>query len=250
MAYNKALFILVAACLCGAAARIHAQTPVMIHSHNDYEQPVPLWNALKYHADFIEADIFPVNGQLLVAHSADELKAAPTLEKLYLQPLQQLLEDKDTALIFHRYGRFSLFIDIKESSAEALPLLYQLMKQYPAILQAGIKIVISGDRGHISEWKDAPPYILFDGRPTETYDSATLRRVAMISDSYLNHRGKDASGNSNIVGFVRYADSLGKPARLWGTLDGPEIWQTLTGLGIKILNTDKIEELRKIFPYQ
>ncbi len=244
MAYKTAALGLAAALFLSFSA----EAQIKIHSHNDYEQPVPLWNALKYRADFIEADVFPVDQELLVAHSADELKTAPTLEKLYLQPLQQLLHGKDTALVFQQYGRFSLFIDIKEGSISALPMLYRLVNRYPAIVQAGIKIVISGDRGSISEWKNAPPYILFDGRPTETYDSAALRRVAMISDSYLNHRGRDASGNSNIVGLVQYANSLGKPARLWGTLDGPEIWQALARLGITVLNTDKIEELRKVFP--
>jgi len=229
---------------------VPTEAQIKVQSHNDYEQQLPLWNALRYRADFIEADVFAIKGKLLVAHAAEELARAPTLAELYLRPIEKLLKGKDTAQVFRQYGRFSLFIDIKENSAVALPMLYRLMEKYPAILKAGIQIVISGDRGHISEWKNAPPYIQFDGRPTEQYDSATLQRVAMISDSYLNHRGRDAAGNSNIVNFVRHADELGKPARLWATLDDPEIWKALVSLGIKILNTDKIEELRKAFPYE
>ena len=35
----------------------------------------------------VEADIHLVNGELLVAHDRDEVKAGRTLEKLYLEPL-------------------------------------------------------------------------------------------------------------------------------------------------------------------
>lgn len=250
MICKTALFVFLAAAGCFFSAPVHAQTQsrVMVHSHNDYQQPIPLWNALRHRADFIEIDVFPVNGQLLVAHSRDELKTAPSLESLYLQPLQRLLLDKDTSVVFGKYGRFSLFIDIKEGPTLVFPLLYQLMQQYPAISQAGIKIVISGDRGPISAWRNAPPYICFDGRPTENYDSITLPRVAMISDSYRNHRGRSASGDPDVAGFVRHANRLGKPARLWGAPDEPEKWQWLVTQGVTILNTDTIELLRKMFP--
>ena len=46
-----------------------AQTPLQrAHSHNDYEQKRPLFEALARGICSVEADIWLVNGKLLVAH--------------------------------------------------------------------------------------------------------------------------------------------------------------------------------------
>ena len=47
---------------------------MLIHSHNDYAQKRPFWGAYEAGADSIEADVFLVDGELLVAHSRNESK--------------------------------------------------------------------------------------------------------------------------------------------------------------------------------
>ena len=59
-----------------------------VHSHNDYAQKRPFWGAYEAGADSIEADVFLVDGELLVAHSRKELKKENTLRRLYLEPLR------------------------------------------------------------------------------------------------------------------------------------------------------------------
>src|SRR5262245_17162471 len=54
-----------------------------LHAHNDYEHPRPLLDALDHGFCSIEADIFLVDGQLLVAHDRTSLSPERTLEKLY-----------------------------------------------------------------------------------------------------------------------------------------------------------------------
>src|SRR3712207_1609989 len=56
-------------------------------AHNHYEHPRPLLDALDHRFGSVEADIFLVGDQLLVAHDATELDPARTLESLYLDPL-------------------------------------------------------------------------------------------------------------------------------------------------------------------
>src|SRR5687768_13787 len=46
---------------------------VLIHSHNDYEKPEPLFAALREKAFAIEADVYLVNGQLAVAHDRKDI---------------------------------------------------------------------------------------------------------------------------------------------------------------------------------
>ena len=57
------------------------------HAHNDYEHPRPLLDALDHRFGSVEADIFLVGDQLLVAHDPADLDPTRTLESLYLDPL-------------------------------------------------------------------------------------------------------------------------------------------------------------------
>ena len=58
------------------------------HAHNDYYHQRPLLDALSHGFCSVEADIFLVDGKLLVGHSRSELKPNNTLERLYLDPLR------------------------------------------------------------------------------------------------------------------------------------------------------------------
>ena len=60
---------------------------VNAHAHNDYLHPRPLLDALEQGFGSVEADVFLVDGKLLVAHSILEIRHERTLEDLYLKPL-------------------------------------------------------------------------------------------------------------------------------------------------------------------
>ncbi|MCZ9341415.1 hypothetical protein NGM37_27000, partial [Streptomyces sp. TRM76130] len=49
------------------------------HAHNDYEHPRPLLDALDHRFGSVEADVYLVDGQLLIAHDAVDLDPARTL---------------------------------------------------------------------------------------------------------------------------------------------------------------------------
>src|SRR5256885_4523438 len=57
---------------------------VHAHAHNDYEHPRPLLDALDCGFLSVEADVFLVNGQLLVAHDREKTSPQRTLQSLYL----------------------------------------------------------------------------------------------------------------------------------------------------------------------
>ena len=115
-----------------------------------------------------------------------------------------------------------------------------------SVNQKAVQLVISGDRGPSSKWTTYPPYIFFDGRPTEIYDSATLQRVAFISDSYLRYISPRDS-TSRIEQLVKKVHDMGKLLRLWASPDDPGSWKLQQQLGIDIINTDKVEECRNYF---
>ncbi|KAK9475386.1 altered inheritance of mitochondria protein 6 [Dipodascopsis tothii] len=62
-----------------------------IHSHNDYWRDIPLYTALSYGVQSVEADVWLYNGTLFVGHHEAALTSARTFASLYIDPLVDLL---------------------------------------------------------------------------------------------------------------------------------------------------------------
>ncbi len=77
------LWLMIAGCPVASAA----QPLIQAHAHNDYHHPRPLLDALDHGFCSVEADVFLVDGQLLVGHTTLELKPQRTLQALYLDPI-------------------------------------------------------------------------------------------------------------------------------------------------------------------
>src|SRR6187431_2954194 len=86
------------------------------HAHNDYEHKRPLLDALDCGFCSVEADIWLVKGELLVAHTPLDLDTARTLEKLYLDPLCELAKARKGAI--QPGTTFYLMIDVKTEAKE------------------------------------------------------------------------------------------------------------------------------------
>lgn len=88
--------------------------PRRFHAHNDYLHTVPLFDALSYGAGSVEADVWLVDGELLVSgvcvyrfiwglmaapqvgHTRNALNPEKTLAALYLNPIMALIEAANT----------------------------------------------------------------------------------------------------------------------------------------------------------
>ena len=66
---------------------IHNAHPVPVHSHNDENRRIPLFEALGSGCVSVEADVHFEKGDLLVGHSAHGLRKEASLRTLYLNPL-------------------------------------------------------------------------------------------------------------------------------------------------------------------
>jgi alkaline phosphatase len=240
----RGLFVLAAVLLL----MYNAIGQVKIHAHNDYEKSHPLTNALANQAYSIEADVFLQDGKLLVAHSKKEVSTVKTLDGLYIKPIIALFKKNKSKVSRDSSYRFSLMIDVKEGGGDAIRQLVKSIKPYQRYFDRqlnrnAVQIVISGDRGSSREWKKYPRYIFFDGRPNENYDDATLKKVAVISDSYAPY----AENKDKLKLVVEQAHQLGKPFRFWGTPDNEFSWNYFNEAGIDIINTDKPESCRNFF---
>ena len=240
------LFVLL---FCGS---IISGQDILIHSHNDYQQAEPLINALRNKVYSIEADIYLVNDTLKVAHDKRELPTAPSLSDLYIQPIVKLFKlNQGHISSDHNYAPI-LMIDIKDNGEAALTALTKMLSQYPSVFDRlvnskAVQVVISGDRGDRSKWTSWPSFILFDGRMSEQYTKEQLERVAFVSDSYLNYAKQTDSTESLIKQLAVKTHQMKKLLRLWAIPDNKSSWQHLRGLGVDIINTDKVAECRKYF---
>lgn len=223
-----------------------------IHAHNDYDNVRPLWNALENKINSIEADVVLARGSLIVTHSENETRRKKSLSVLYLDPIIALFEKNIGQISTDKDYKIALMIDIKKDSKEVLQELIRLVEPFRKVFDRSVnpmavQIIISGDRGPSSEWKNYPSYIYFDGRPTEQYDKDALDKIALISDNYFNYlKFRNNSGDSALItAVIQKAHALQKPFRFWGAPDTENVWQLLKNCGIDIINTDKLEECRR-----
>ena len=223
-----------------------------IHAHNDYAQPWPFVGAYEQRADFIEADVWLLNGQLVVSHDTARV-GAPTLDSLYLKPIAELFSRYTDKVSSARDYTFSLVIDVKNGPAEVLPKLITALQTRLTCFNRSanakaVQVIISGNRPRIETYLDYPLLFQFDGRPSEVYDDETLKRVALISDNFRSYSRWDGTGDlpdldrEKLKRVIKRAHNDNKPIRFWAIPDTPNAWKQLKKIGVDIINTDKVAE--------
>src|SRR5918998_387490 len=66
-----------------------------VFAHNDYAGDKPFHTAYDLRVGYIEVDVFLLDGDLMVAHQRNEIRAGRTLEELYLHPLTKQVVAND-----------------------------------------------------------------------------------------------------------------------------------------------------------
>ena len=99
------------------------------HAHNDYAHRRPLLDALAHGFTSVEADVFLVDGKLLVAHTAAELKPDRTLESLYLDPLRARVR-ANGGRVYRDGPPFWLLIDVKTEANATYAALHDVLAKY------------------------------------------------------------------------------------------------------------------------
>ena len=159
-----------------------------IFAHNDYEKPIPLMAAYNAQVGFIEADVLLQGHDLLVAHSANEIQKDKTLESLYLNPLNDLIEKNGGSAYPDKEKTLTLMIDLKTEAVATLNVLVFKLKKYPLLTSCKtLTITISGNTPMPALWKNYPGFIYFDGRPYITYTTEQQKRIRLVSASFQSY---------------------------------------------------------------
>lgn len=220
------------------------------HSHNDYEQPIPFWTAYKAQFGSIEADIFLVDGKLMVAHDRKELARGRTLEDFYIRPLAAEVDKHHGHPYADSTRRLQMLIDVKADSTAVLHALVALLRKYPGLTKTPLLTwVISGNRPDPSLYTTYPSFIAFDGILLHRYPAAALSRIVMMSDDLKDYTQWDGAGSipaadrRRLVAAIAWSHALHLPVRFWDAPDFPHAWDQLMKLRVDFINTDHIRQL-------
>jgi hypothetical protein len=247
---------------CGA---VLAEKPLpTAHAHNDYWHERPLVDALDRGFSSVEADIFVVEGKLLVGHARGELKPERTLETLYLEPLAR--RAKENAGPVHEGGeRFFLLVDIKSDAQAALAHLDKVFPQYADMLtvvdngkvkQRAVTVVISGNRPIAELERATLRYAGIDGRLSDLDSQRPSHLMPMISDNWTSHfrwRGDGempAEERRKLREIVEKVHAAGRIVRFWGTPENEAVWRELRAAGVDLIGTDRLDRLATFLRHQ
>ena len=178
--------------------RLAAAEPVPLihtHAHNDYEHTRPLFDALDQGFCSVEADIWLVNGQLLVAHSRDKVKPDRTLQALYLDPLRQRVK-KNGGRVYPNGPEITLLIDLKSSWTNIYPVLRTTLEKYADVLTTyrdgvkqtnAINVILSGNHANEMFAGEATRLASSDGVPPDLDSAAPATLVPWISADWKRY---------------------------------------------------------------
>lgn len=246
--------------LCaGALVRAQPVPLTRVHAHNDYEHPHPLFDALEHGFCSIEADIYLVNGQLLVAHERRQVKPERTLQALYLDPLRARVK-ANGGRVYPHGPEVVLLIDLKVDWRQIYPVLRGVLRQYADMLvtfEGGVKkpnailAIITGNRSKTMFDGESVRYAALDGELADLDGNKNADVIPWISGSWYRTFTWRGAGQmpenerAKLKGIVARAHQQGRKVRFWGSPDQPVFWQELLDDDVDLINTDDLAGAQK-----
>lgn len=238
---------------------------VRAHAHNDYEHSRPLFDALEHGFTSVEADVWLVDGELLVAHDKDKVRADRTLKSLYLDPLMDKVQENDGAVYKNYEHEFILWIDIKSEDEATYRAIDEQLREYNRMLTkfvpSGVKpgaitVYISGNRPRTFMENQTVRYAAYDGRMSDLGSGASSEFIPVISDNWTKHFTWLGVGpmpqaeREKLNSIVLTAHANDQKVRFWATpdLSSPAreaLWKELLKAGVDFTNTDDLAGLEE-----
>ncbi len=231
------------------------------HAHNDYEHTRPLLDALDQGFCSVEADVWLVDGKLLVSHDLRDARPDHTLERLYLNPLRDRIR-LHGGRVYPNGPSVTLLIDAKSEATNTHRAITAALAGYRSILttfRAGrtetnaVTVIISGNRARALMEAEPERWAGYDGRLA---DLESLERkpqpalIPLVSDNWRLHftwKGTDGplpdDERAKLRALVERTHRAGARIRFWGMPDSPVVWKTLAEAGVDLINTDQLADL-------
>jgi hypothetical protein len=261
---NRLKLGILVAVACGAvcSGQARGQSPLdHAHAHNDYEHARPLMDALDRGFGSIEADVYLVDGALLVAHERDSVRADRTLEGLYLGPLRSWIAAR-SGHVYDGRPPLTLLIDVKSDADSTWAVLEPMLRRYDDIVTSWhgdsvaarpVVAVISGERPRKTLAAQRDRWAALDGRlgdldARHPVSAAVMPLVSDDWDEITKWRGRgDPPGSvrERVAKAVAKAHAQGRRLRFWNTPDLPAVWRLLLDSGVDLIGADDLDALRR-----
>ena len=150
-------------------------------------------------------------------------------------------------------------IDIKTEAIATEQVLKKQLEAYPDIIsemeqgsyhKRTVTVFLSGNRTVKPSTPFEVNYAGIDGRPSHLGLGFSAERMPVISTNYkrvLNWRGGKPIPKEELQklkALVNEAHAEGKKVRLWASPERIDVWEVLYDVGVDLINTDKLEELK------
>ena len=229
------------------------------HAHNDYWHERPLLDALEHGFCSVEADVFLVEGKLLVGHAKNELDPKKSLAALYLDPLKKRIM-ANNGRVFQGVDRFYLLVDVKSDAEATYGALHHLLTTYKDMLSfvedghvhpGAVTVVVSGNRAQETIRGQRTRFVGIDGRPADLDRDEPTHVMPWISENWNSQFHWTGEGpmpaeeRSKLRAYVAKAHAHGRLVRFWATPENDAVWQELLAADVDLIGTDKLEKLQR-----
>lgn len=257
--------------------------PVPVHSHNDYERRLPLFEALGSGCISVEADVHLKDNDLLVGHSDKSLHKDTTLRSLYLEPLQRILEAQNDGTGTRR-GVYNhapeqtlvLLVDLKTSGPETFAEIDAQLEPLRDLdfltywngttrIMRPLTVVASGNA-------NVDDVLALNATHRDIFWDAKLERLVSIDDNpdsepptYKFNQSNSYFASTEFRNAMLYAypaeygatpsqleqaKERGLLTRYWDTPTEPPnlrevVWRVLVDAGVGVLNVDDLGAVRE-----
>jgi hypothetical protein len=254
------LLLLTLACSLTAFAQIEVGPALpQAHAHNDYEHARPLLDALAQGFTSVEADVYLIEGKLLVGHNREDLKADRTLSALYLDLLKELAAGRNS--IFDHDQTLTLLIDFKTEAQATYDALRLVLGNYREMLTAfengqtktnAVTVIISGNRPRETLLSEKSRFAAYDGRLSDLGKrNIPVSFMPLVSDNWTAHFTWKGDGpfpadqREKLKSLVTQTHTENRKLRFWGAPDTEPAWNELRDAGVDLINTDNLIGLAK-----
>ncbi len=230
---------------------VQAQQTFQLHSHNDYLQTVPFWDAFSAGCASIEVDVILQDGKLMAAHEKESILSTRTISSLYFEPIRHAVN-----LGMIKEFNFHLLVDFKTEAYTTMDALVLAAKPFEDFLYSksnpkGLKLIISGSRPKPEDYRNYPEWAFFDYQSQQLTADLPWDKIGMVSLSFSrfsvwNGKGRMVQAElEKLKAFIDLVHSFDRPVRFWASPDSKSAWKAFHDLGVDYINTDQPYEAQK-----